>query len=321
MKTNQEQVLNAISGLIPEDAQKEVNTAISSFLEGALTELETNLKESYETNLKEAYEEHQKELNEAKKIAEEGYGQAWEVITDLRDRIEIQKEEFEQTLEEGYEEAYAMIQEERAKNDTLEVDLYEEYDRRFADIKEYMVDKLDQFLQLQDKKYLEMAKRDVMNDPAVAEHRLAFDRVIETVSDFISDEDYAFATSAKVENLQKSLEETKGQLKILESKNMRLSMENTKLNESVRQQHELMTEQVAKSDRKARVEKSRKAEGRGLAEPDKERQKVIAENTDEPVAEHKNSEDRSERFAEHVGEEVFADWKHLSGLNRSEGEE
>src|ERR1041385_4793532 len=122
MKTN-EQILKAISGLIPEDAQNEVSTAISQFIESAYQELHTE----FEGKLKEAYAEHQTELQEAEKIAEEGYAQSWDIITDLRNRLEIQKEEFDHALEEGYEEAYQMLQEERAKNDTLEVDLYEEY--------------------------------------------------------------------------------------------------------------------------------------------------------------------------------------------------
>jgi hypothetical protein len=313
MKTTQEQILKALSGLIPEDAQNEVSAAVSSLLESAIEELHSE----YDSNLKEAYSAHQKELDEAKKVAEEGYAQAWEAITDLRDRLEIQKEEFEQALEEGYEEAYQMLQEERAKNDTLEVDLYEEYDRRFADIKEYMIDKLDQFLQIQGDKYYEMAKRDVLNDPSVIEQKLAFEKVIETVSHYISDEDYAFATSSKVENLQKQLDDTKGQMKILESKNMRLSMENTKMNEAVKHHQELLSEHVVKSDKKARAEKARNVEGRGASEPDRQRQTVISEYAGEPVA-AKGSEDRSERFAEQVGEQVFADWKHLSGLIREE---
>lgn len=314
MKTSQEQILKALSGLIPEDVQTEVSTAVSGFLETACGELETE----YNTNLKEAYEAHQNELNEAKKIAEEGYAQAWGVITDLRDRLEVQKEEFEHALEEGYEEAYQMLQEERAKNDTLEVDLYEEYDRRFGEVKEFMVDKLDQFLQIQGQKYYDMAKKDVINNPATAEHRLALEKIIETVSDYMSDEDHAFATSTKVEAVQKQLEETKGQLKILESKNMRLSMENTKLNEAVRQNQEVINEHVTKGDKKERAEKARKVEGRGETEPDRQKQVVIAEAAEEPVAEQKVSEKRSGRFDEQVGEQVFADWKHLSGLNKSE---
>ncbi len=315
MKTSQEQILKALSGLIPEDVQNEVSTAISGFLESAVAELEAE----YNANLKEAFEGYKAEIVQAKTEAESGYTQAWEVIADLRERLEIQKEEFEVALDEGYEEAYAMLQEERGKNDTLEVDLYEEYDRRFTDVKEYLVDKLDQFLQLQGDKYYDMARRDVINDPAVAEHKVAFDQVIETVSRFISDEDCAFATSSKVDLLAKQLDETKGQLKILEGKNMRLSMENTKLNESVRHSQEVINESVARNDRKARTEKARRVEGRGESNTDRQRRKevILGEHSGEPVAEHKTA-DASERFAEQVGQDVFADWKHLSGINRQE---
>ena len=315
MKTSQEQILKALSGLIPEDAQNEVSTAISGFLESAVAEIDEHKKDEYEANLKEAYQEHQQELKEAEGIAEEGYAQSWEIITDLRDRLEIQKEEFEQALEEGYEEAYQMLQEERSKNDTLEVDLYEEYDKKFSDIKEYLVDKLDQFLQLQGNKYYEMAKRDVINDPSVLEHKLAFEKILEVASNYLSDEDYAFATSGKVDNLSKLLDETKGQLKILEGKNMRLSMENTKLNEAVRQTNDLITEHTARGDRKARAERASKVEGRGRAET--QRHVVIGEHSGEPV-QNKVSDDGVSRFAEQVGEQVFADWKHLSGLNKDE---
>jgi hypothetical protein len=314
-----EQVTKVLAGLIPEDAQKSVEEAVGQFLENAHQELHSEMEEK----LKEAYAEHAKELTEAEKIAEDSYAQAWEIITDLRDRLEIQKEEFDKALEEGYEEAFQMLQEERAKNDTLEVDLYEEYDRKFEDIKSYMVDKLDQFLQLQGDKYYEMARRDVSNDPAVVEHKLAFERVLEVAANYLSDEDAAFATSSKVDGLQKQLDETKGQMKILESKNMRLSMENTKLNEAVRQTQEVINEQVTKSDKKARVEKARIVEGRGVSVSDRQRHKVIAEQQDsgEPVAEHKDSEtERAERFVEQVGETVFADWKHLSGLDKTEAE-
>src|SRR5437660_254709 len=104
MKTSQEQILNALSGMIPEDARNEVTTAVSKFLEDAVAELDVEK----DAQLKEAFEDYEKKLTEAKKVAEEGYAQAWEVITDLRDRLDVQKEEFEQALDEGFEEAYKM---------------------------------------------------------------------------------------------------------------------------------------------------------------------------------------------------------------------
>lgn len=314
MKTNQEQILEALSGLIPEDAQSKVSTVISQFLDSAYNELHAKMEE----NCKQAYEEHKAELKEAERIAEEGYAQSWEIITDLRDRLEVQKEEFDHKMEDEFEQAYQMLQEERAKNDTLEVNLYEEYDRKFEDIKNFMVDKIDEFLQLQGDKYEERIRKDVVNDPATVEHRLAFDRVVEVVSNYLTEEETAFATSSKVDTLHKQLEDVKGQMKILEGKNFRLSMENNKLNEAVRYNQEVINEQVVRKDKKARLERAKKVEGRGASEADRQRQVVIGEyNTGEPVAEQD-----SEDFAEQVGESVFADWKHLSGLTKPDnGEE
>ena len=153
-----------------------------------------------------------------------------------------------------------MLQEERSKNDTLEVSLYEEYDKRMSDVKEYMVDKIDQFLSLQGEKYYEMAKRDLLNYPTVSEHRLAFDQILEVAQKYLSDEDYAYATSSRIDGLGKQLDEQKAQIKILEAKNMRLGTENSRLTEAVKHQAGLLTE--SKTERKNRKDSESKASRR-----------------------------------------------------------
>jgi hypothetical protein len=314
MKTSQEQILQALSGLIPGDAQKQVSEAVSQFLENALAELE----EESDKKLEESYKEFKKQQQDAEVIAEQGYGQAWDIICDLRDRLELQKEEFDQALEEGYEEAYQMLQEERAKNDTLEVDLYEEYDKRLNDIKEFMIDKIDTFLSLQGEKYYEMAKRDVRNDPTVAESTTALDRILEVASEYLSDEDYTFATSSRLDAVQKQFDEQKAQLRILEAKNMRLATDNTKLNEALRESHDVINESVNRQERKARIEKAKNAQGRGKSDLD--RQVVLGEwNANEPVA-NKRVDERNEDFVDAIGQQVFSDWKYLSGINKKTDE-
>ncbi len=302
-----EQVLKALAGLIPEDAQKVVEEAISKFLEDTTAELE----KEYSEKLEEAYKTITEEKAADEATAEQGYAQAWEIITDLRDRLEIQKEEFEQALEEGYEEAYQMLQEERSKNDTLEVSLYEEYDKRMNDVKLYMVDKIDQFLALQGEKYYEMAKRDVLSDPAVAEHKLAFEKMLEVAQNYLSDEDFAYATSSRIDGLQKSLTEQKNHIKALEAKNMRLATENHTLTEAVRHQSQRLDESRV-SERTARTQKAQKAEGRGQGHLD--RQVVIGEQKEtagESVT-GQNADQRSQQFVEQIGEDIFADWKYLA---------
>lgn len=309
MANSIEQVMKALTGLIPDDAQKTVETAITQFLENAVVELE----KEYSEKLEDAYKTITEEKAADEATAESGYAQAWEIITDLRDRLQIQKEEFEQALEEGYEQAYQMLQEERAKADSLEVSIYEEYDKRHADIKEYMVDKIDQFLALQGDKYYDMARRDVSNDPAFAEHKLAFEKVLEVAQNYLSDEDFAFATSSKVEGIMKQLDENKVHIKTLEAKNMRLATQNQQLTEAVKHQQTVLTESKS-NERMARTQKAQKAEGRGRQELD--RQVVIGEQKDtagESVTEQKGNK----VFSEQIGEDIFADWKYLSDINRN----
>lgn len=302
----QEQLLKALQNHIPEEAQTAVMEAVTKFFDEAVAELENE----YEQRLNESYKEYEQELAEGETIAETGYNQALNIIKDLRNRLEIQKSEFDQSLEEGYEEAYQMLQEERGKNDTLEVNLYEEYDNRFKNVKDFLVDKLDLFLQQQGDKFYEKAKNEVVNDPAVLEHKVAFEQILDVAAKCLSDEDYSFATNSKLTGAQKNLEEAKSQIKLLESKNMRLSMENNKLNEAVRDSQSLLTENVKKIDRRSRIEKSKKVEGRGMGEVD--RQIVIGETTDSGESASK------ERYVEQTGKDIFHEWKHLSGLDKLE---
>ena len=72
-------------------------------------------------------------------------------------------------------------------------------------MKEYIVDKVDAFLQYKGGELYEQARRDVLNDPAMAEHKVALDRIVDTVSEYISDEEYTLATSSKLEEAKKSI--------------------------------------------------------------------------------------------------------------------
>lgn len=305
MKTSKEKIMQALSALLPEEAIKDLTAVVETFIEDSKSEMEAE----YETKLDEAYKVVAAEKAEVEKIAEQGYAEAYQIISDLRDRLEIQREEFEQALDEGYEEAYEMLVAERSKNENLEVDLYDEYDKKLAEIKEYMVDKLDAFLATKGEEFYEQAKRDVLNDPMVAEHKVALERILGVAADYLSDEDYIAATGNKVEELNKQLEEIKGQQRILEAKNMRLATENSKLNESVRQQQELLTEGV-KNEQKERLKKARTVEGRGQTSV--ENVKVIAEhNTEDRTA--TDDDEQETRFVESNRSGIVAQWNHLAG--------
>lgn len=264
-----DKITEALKKLLPESETNEVAAAVTEMLEAA----KTNLESEYNQKLEEAYAELTSELATAEKTAEKGYEEAYAIIGDLRNRLELQGEEYKAALEEGYEEAYQMLKSEKEKNQQLEVEMYEEYDKKLAEMKEYIVDKVDQFLQFKGQEIYEQAKRDVLNDPRMAEHKVTLDKIIDLASNYMSDDDFASVSSSKLEEVNKTVEEMKGQLKIMEARNIRLSTENTKLNEAVRQSQEMINEsrKVAVKEKKndvvteqkERTEKAQNATGRG----------------------------------------------------------
>jgi hypothetical protein len=308
-KTSKDHIMQALAGLLPEDVQKDVITAVETFVEGVRSELETE----YNARLEEAYAVVAQEKDEVKKVAEHGYAEAYQIICDLRDRLEVQREEFEHALEEGYEEAYQVLLQERNKNESLEVDLYEEYDRKVKEVREFFVEKLDLFLSQKGEEFYEQAKRDVLNDPTMAEHKVALEKILEVASSFMSDEDYHFATSSKLDDVSRQLEEMRGQQRILEAKNMRLATENSRLNEAVRQQAEVLTE-ATRTEQKERQKKARTVEGRGKRVLEQDRVEVIAEHRANETVTSDDGEDAN--LVEHVGAEITDQWQVLAGITK-----
>lgn len=305
-KNSQDKVLNALSGLIPEDAREKVSSAISEFLNESVAELEAAKQSEYDEKLKDAYATVTKEKEDAEKVAEQGYAEAYEIICDLRERLEIQAKEYEEHMEEEYQEAYTLLQAERKKNDTLEVGLYEEYDNRLGEMKDYVVDKVDQFLATKGGEFESIIRREVSSDPTVAEEKVALGKFLEVAAHYLTDEEFAFANNKQKEELERLLDEQKGQIKMLEARNMRLNTENTKLNEVARQAQEVLTEST-KVERNARKEMAKNAQSKG----DKivEDVKVIGEhNNPEPVT---KTDDQS--AAENP---LLQEWRKLSGVNK-----
>lgn len=290
-----DKILEALKKLLPAESLKEVASAVDEML----TEAKAELEAEFNAKLEEAYAELSAELTTAEKTAEKGYQEAYSIINDLRNRLETQREEFEATLEEGYEEAYQMLLSERAKNSSIEVDIYDEYDNKLNEMKDYIVEKIDQFLQFKGTEIYEQAKRDVLNDPRMAEHKVALDKIVEIAANYLSDEDYAFATSSRLEDASKKLEEMQAQIKMMEARNINLSRQNTKLNETVRHHQELITE-GRQSERKERTQKAKNVSGRGkLVEDDQI--KVISEHHNAPKGNHADQEEDTTNLLESIG--------------------
>lgn len=275
-------ILESLKKLIPSDQMNEVSSAVSEML----AEAKEQMEQEFNKNLEEAYSQLSQELSEAEQTAYQGYQEAYEIINDLRTRLEVQKEEFESTLEEGYEEAYQMLLSERNNKSKVETDLYEEYDGKLAEMKAYIVDKVDEFLQQKGAEIYEQARHDLINDPRVLEHKVALDKIVNIASDYLTDEERNFATSTKLEEARKNLEELKGQLRIMEARNIRLSTDNTRLSESVKKASTMINEHRSTAavqnkkaklltEQKERAVKAKSASGRGHI--DTENVQVIAE--------------------------------------------
>ena len=170
-----EKIVEALTKLLPEDSIEEISEAVKGELEKAKQEYE----QEYNSKLEEAYAELSEELKNTEETALQGYQEAYAIIEDLRKRLEMQQTEFESTMEEGYEEAYQMLQTEKAKNENLEVEMYEQFNQKLSEMKEYMVDKVDAFLQYKGEELYEAARREIVNDPSMAEQKVVLDRVVE----------------------------------------------------------------------------------------------------------------------------------------------
>jgi hypothetical protein len=180
-------------------------------------------------------------------------------------------------LEEQYEEAYKMILEERGKNSDIESTMYDEYDNKLSEMKTYIVDKVDEFLQFKGKEIYEQAKHDVINDPRMAEHKVALDRITDIMSDFLTEEELQLGTSKKLEDAQKRIERLQADLKKQEGRNIRLSTENTQMGQQLEEAVGILREQqetVVVTEQKERAKKAGNVQGRGQSLTD---EKLIAE--------------------------------------------
>jgi hypothetical protein len=303
-----EKIVEALTKLLPEDAVTEVSEAVKVELEKAKQEYE----QEYNSKLEEAYAELSKELKGTEETALQGYQEAYAIIEDLRKRLEVQQKEFESSMEEGYEEAYQMLQVEKSKNENIEVEMYEQFNQKLSEMKEYMVDKVDAFLQFKGQELYESARREILNDPSMAEQKVVLDRVVECVSDYISDEDYSSVINSKLSDAEKKIDELKSQTKILEARNIRLSTENNKLNESVRKAEQVLNEQV-KEEKQERAEKAKNAQGRGRAVNDPE---LVAEWSDNKLVEKKENVDTT--LVESLDPEFLRQMQVLAGTKASE---
>lgn len=253
-----DKLLEALKNILPTDQVVEVAKAV----EEIITEQQKALENDFQEKLDAAYEQLSEERQHDETIAESGYKQAYDIIASLMNRLDEQRQEFETALEEGFTEALDELEQEKAKNKNIETEIYNEFDEKLKQMKDLMVDKVDQFLGLQEAEIYEHAKKDVMSDPRVLEQRVAVERMAEILSDYMSSDSLSGISTSKLEEASKFIENLKGQLRIVESKNVNLLRQNKKLNETVEATQRLVTEST-RAERKERVNGKGKVSGRG----------------------------------------------------------
>jgi translation elongation factor EF-G len=253
-----DKITQALKKVLPAEHVAEVSRAVEEVMAERFEEME----QEFQDKLTQAYEQLTEEKKADESTAYQGYQQAYEIISSLMNRLDEQRIEFENALEEGFEEAFNELQREKGKNGNIEVELYDEFNKKLAEMKDIMVDKIDQFMTLQEQEIYEAAKRDVLSDPRILEQRVAVERMAEILSDYISTDDLAGVSSNKIEEASRQIEALKGQLRIVEAKNVKLSAQKNRLEEQVREANECITE-ATRVERKQRVNRRGIASGRG----------------------------------------------------------
>ena len=305
-----DKIVEALSKLLPEDQVSEVAEAVKAELESAREGIEKEAS----NKLEEAYAELSKELKDAEEKGYEGYYEAYEIIQDLRNRLEVQRQEAESQQKEGYEEAYQMLLAEKEKNENLEVEMYEQFNGKLEEMREHFIDKIHNFLEYKGQEIYEQATRDILNDPRMAEHKVTLDKVVESVSCYLSDEDYNSVCNSKLEESQKNIEGLKGQIKILEARSIRLNNDNEKLTEAVRQSQQVLTEST-QNEKKERQEKAENVTGRGNS-ADVAPEQVIGEWSEKVEAEP--TKDADTTLVESIDESELKAMQILAGTRESD---
>lgn len=289
----------------------EISKAVETMVSEAVKKVEAKKQAEYDTQIEEAYDKVQASVDDVEAKALQGYQQAHEIIQELQLRLETVEREYENKMEEGYQQAWEMLQAEQMKNESIEADAMQEAKQQLNNMREFMVEKLDHFLQLQKAEIYDEARRDVLNDPKMVEHRVALEKMAEIMSDYLSVEELTGTSSKKLSEAHNYIENLEGRLKIIEKKNINQQKQIHNLNESLRSNEQLITEAkavVANKERKERKNSSGNVSGRG--------QRVLVESKESIIPEYNNNDaNKSDRFVE--GDEVINDMLVLSGLCES----
>lgn len=294
-----------------EEQLGEVSKSVEEMIKEAIQQVEANKQAEYDRLVAEAYDKAQAEIDGIESKALEGYQQAHDVIQDMQLRIDTLEREYENKMEEGYQQAWEMLEAEQNKNASLELEVMKEADQNLVEMRDFIVEKLDLFLQMQKAEVYDEARRDILNDPKMVEHRVAIEKMAEIMSDYLSTEELAGVSSKHIAEAQRTIEDLQGRLKILETKTVNQSRQIHSLKESVQTKEQQLTEatdKLAETERNERKNDSGKVSGRG--------QRVLNESGESIIPEFNGTSKNKEK--EVISEsQLVEDMLVLSGIAQS----
>lgn len=292
----------ALKKLLPAEQVQEVLQAIQEQIDEGNSQLDAK----YQANLNQAFEEAQKDIDETATTAYRGFEQAWAMIEDLQLRLEKMNEEWESAQDENHEEAWELLQAEMAKNNGIEEKVYQEANEKIRQVQEMFIEKIDEFMQVERQEIFEDAIRHIMSDPRRVEERVALEEIAQTAAKYLSHSDnFEAVSSKKLEETYKALEDLRANMRVLEQRNVRLSTQNTRLNDKVALQEAALNEST-KVERKERANGAKNVSGRGQRVLGKEQ--VIAEYRAPQTSQQTDDETLVE------GIEVLDDTLYLAGI-------
>lgn len=253
-----DKITQALKKILPPEHVAEVAKAVEETMAAQLNAV----NEASQAKLDEAYEEFEREKTEERQVFETGYRQAYEIVASVMNRLDEQRQVFEKTLKDGFNEAFEEIEKVKAENKDVEMRIYEECNAKLQQMKNIFIEKLDRFMDLQEKEVYEAAMANILKDPRILEQRVAIEKIAAILSDHVRTDDLSSVISNKLEEAHKEIETLRGHLRVVESKNVNLSIKNKNLSEAVEHAKTQITE-ATKVERTERANKRTNASGRG----------------------------------------------------------
>lgn len=267
-------IMESLKTMIPNDQAKSIESAINEFV----NDTENKIKKEYEKTLEESYKEWQEELNQVKadnesklqeseNVALKGYEEARHIIEQKDLELQKQRQEFETFLEQEYKVAKSMLDKELSRNNKIEQDLYEAYNQQIEDIKEDLVNKIDNFLFDRIEDIAETVRRELKNSPEVLESKVAFDKIKNIVASSLDESDLHVVSNNNTSELQEQVSQLNAEIKALKARNLRLVTESKKttrvINETTNSRSRQLDKFKKETERKVSAKLAENVEGRG----------------------------------------------------------